>query len=217
MKTGGISLFGISYGVTALCNYAFLPSFIPRCKCELQTSFCHLLQYLRRCTSSELENRYSLSEFFIRGKSHKGKEILNLSFFSSLFTKPPDIHGVVLDGNILASFIIRVVLLEYRLLRLSSELLMAEILLFCNERRLRHFLPKEVSLITDEDLLGDASTQSLDSDTNVPTPYFPELAPSPFVFEKSAEKSHGHSDEIRGKFVSVASGSGLPKNFSYPP
>ncbi|GBM13803.1 hypothetical protein AVEN_50147-1 [Araneus ventricosus] len=67
-------LFGVSFEVTTLCNYVFSPSFMQRCKCRLQASFRHLFQCLRRCTSSELENRCLLSKFFIRGKSHKGRD-----------------------------------------------------------------------------------------------------------------------------------------------
>ncbi|GBL60725.1 hypothetical protein AVEN_245521-1, partial [Araneus ventricosus] len=61
------------------------------------------------------------------------------------------------------------------------------------------FFQKEDSFITDEDLLGDASTQSLDSDSSFLATELSALSPSPFVFEKLAPCSRGDADEIRDK------------------
>ncbi|GBN54171.1 hypothetical protein AVEN_2978-1 [Araneus ventricosus] len=74
MNTDRTCLFDVSYEITIKCNSAFLPSFIQRYKFGLQASFGHILQNLRRCTSSELENRCPTSKFFIRGKSHLGRD-----------------------------------------------------------------------------------------------------------------------------------------------
>ncbi|GBN65483.1 hypothetical protein AVEN_58698-1 [Araneus ventricosus] len=91
----------------------------------------------------------------------------------------------------------------------SETYVLAVFFLLCNERPPRHFLPKEDSFRTVEDLLGDESFslyKSLDSDTNCPPPDLSELSPSPFVFAKSAARSRGQptkseaSDENRDKF-----------------
>ncbi|GBN80537.1 hypothetical protein AVEN_266541-1 [Araneus ventricosus] len=63
----------------------------------------------------------------------------------------------------------------------------------CNERTLWHFLPKEMSFITVEDLMCNTSMQSLYS-----VPDLSKLLPSPFVFTKLATRSRGQSYENRG-------------------
>ncbi|GBO34495.1 hypothetical protein AVEN_240538-1 [Araneus ventricosus] len=66
-----------------------------------------------------------------------------------------------------------------------------------NERPLWHFLPKEGSFITVEDLLKNEFCSlyiTFEIERN-----FSELAISPFIFANLAARSHAQADEIRGK------------------
>ncbi|GBN21376.1 hypothetical protein AVEN_198405-1 [Araneus ventricosus] len=80
MSTNRICLLGVSIEVTIRCNYGFLSSFIRKCKCSLllphspELSSLILWNQKKRNISSELENHCPLSKFFIRGKSHMGRD-----------------------------------------------------------------------------------------------------------------------------------------------